>query len=317
MIVVAGESLVDLIVREDGSVAATPGGGPYTVARALGRLERPVAFLGRISADRFGRILRARLAGDGVDVSLAPSTDEPTLLAVAELDADGSARYRFHSAGTAAVGLVPSDLEGGALPAGATVLHVGSLGFVLEPMAATIETLVAGARSDVLVMADPNCRPAAITDEPAYRARLGRLLARTDIVKVSTDDLAWLSPDLDPGAAARRLIAAGPRVVLVTDGGRPVRIVTTAHDTVLDVPPVRVVDSVGAGDSFGAGFLAAWTAAGRGRAELDDPAAVEDATRFAIVVGAKTAARAGADPPTLAELGDGTPGWSSLRPRVP
>ncbi len=308
MIVVAGESLVDLLVREDGSVTATPGGGPYNVARALGRLERPVAFLGRLSTDRFGRILRERLAADGVDVSLATATDDPTLLAVAELDAGGSARYRFHTANTAAVGFVPEDLPGG-LPASTTVLQIGTLGLVLEPMASTIETLVASAGPDVLVMADPNCRPAAITDEPAYRARLDRVLARTDVIKVSTDDLAWLSPDLDPVAATRRLIGAGPAVVLVTDGGRAVRIVTRSGVTAIDVPPVRVVDTIGAGDGFGAGFLAAWTFAGHGRAELRDPDALAEATRFAIEVGARTAGRAGADSPHLAELRGPAPGW--------
>ncbi|MBA2719119.1 MAG: substrate-binding domain-containing protein, partial [Chloroflexi bacterium] len=265
MIVVAGESLIDLLVREDGSVRATPGGGPYNVARALGRLGRPVAFLGRISTDRFGRILRERLVADGVGLTMAPTTDDPTLLAVAELDAGGSAGYRFHTTGTAAVGLVPGDLPAG-LPATTTVLHVGTLGLVLQPMAATIEQLVARAGSDVLVMADPNCRPSAISDEPAYRARLGRVLARIDVVKVSTDDLAWLEPALDVVAAARVLVSAGPPTVLVTDGGRPVRIVTAGAVTAVDVPRVVVVDSVGAGDAFGAGFLAAWTAAGHGRA---------------------------------------------------
>lgn len=308
MIVVAGESLVDLLVREDGSVTATPGGGPYNVARALGRLERPVAYLGRLSTDRFGRILRERLAADGVDLSLATATDDPTLLAVAELDAGGSARYRFHTAGTAAVGFIPANIPDG-LPASTTVFQVGTLGLVLEPMATTIEALVASAAPDILVMADPNCRPAAITDEPAYRARLERVLARTDIVKVSTDDLAWLAPDLDPVAATRRLIAAGPAVVLVTDGGRAVRIVTKSDVATIDVPPVRVVDSVGAGDGFGAGFLAAWTGAGRGRADLRDRDAVAAATHFAVEVGARTAGRAGADPPHLAELRGVAPGW--------
>ena len=307
VIVVAGESLIDLLVREDGSVNATPGGGPYNVARALGRLGRPVAFLGRISTDRFGRILRERLVADRVDLTIAPTTDDPTLLAVAELDTGGSAGYRFHTTGTAAVGLGPGDLPAG-LPATTSVLHVGTLGLVLEPMAATIEGLIAHAGSDVLVMADPNCRPSAISDEPAYRARLDRVLARVDVVKVSTDDLAWLDPGLDAVGAARALVSAGPPIVLVTDGGRPVRIVTAGAVTAVDVPRVAVVDSVGAGDAFGAGFLAAWTAAGHGRAELLDQAAIKGATLFAVEVGARTAARAGADPPTLAELREVAPG---------
>lgn len=301
MIVVAGESLIDLLVRPDGSVAAVPGGGPFTTARTLGRLGAQASFLGRLSSDAFGRILRAALEADGVDLGLAPTTDDPTLLAVADIAADGSATYRFHAIGSAAAGLSATDLPGG-LPAAATAFHVGTLGLVLEPMADTIARLVAAAPPDVVVMIDPNCRQAAITDEVAYRARLGAVLRRADVVKVSVDDLAWLDPGRAELGAARRLLGSGAAVVLVTDGSRPVRIVTERDVVALHVPAVDVVDTIGAGDAFGAGFLAAWTRDGRGRSDLADPEAVIAATRFAIEVGARTATRAGADPPTLAEL---------------
>jgi fructokinase len=301
MIVVAGESLIDLIVGADGRVEAIPGGGPYNVARALGRLHRPVAFLGRLSTDRFGSTLRAGLATDGVGLDLAPATDAPTLLAVAELDAAGAATYHFYVDGTAAPGLSAVDVRNG-LPATATALHVGTLGLVFDPMATTIEGLVLTVRPDVLVIADPNCRPTAIADPAAYRARLKRILGRVDVVKVSVDDLAWLDPGSDPVDAARRLMDGGPAASLVTDGEQPVRLVTSSGVTELVVPAVRVVDTVGAGDAFGAGFLAAWTGAGRGRADLADDVALASATRFAIEVGTRTTTRAGADPPTLAEL---------------
>jgi len=302
MIVVAGESLIDLIVDASGRVEARPGGGPYNVARTLGRLGQSVAFLGRLSRDRFGSLLRAGLAAEHVDLGLAPLTDAPTLLAVAELDADGAATYRFYVEGTAAAGLSAADVRDG-LPAATTALHVGTLGLVFEPMAATIESVVAGLGPDVLLMADPNCRPTAIRDAAAYRARLGRILGRVDVLKVSVDDLAWLDPGTAPVEGARRLMAGGAVAVLITDGARPVRLVTPAGVRELAVPPVRVVDTVGAGDAFGAGFLAAWTAAGRGRADLADQAALAVATRFAIEVGRLTTTRAGAEPPTLAELG--------------
>ena len=301
MIVVAGESLIDLIVDQDGRVEAVPGGGPYNVARALGRLGRRVAFLGRLSTDRFGSILRAGLAAEGVDLELAPTTDEPTLLAVAELDPAGGATYRFYVEGTAAPGLSATDLSNG-IPPTATALHVGTLGLVFEPMATTIETLVEAAPPEVLVMADPNCRPTAIRDPAAYLARLDRILGRVDVVKVSVEDLLFLDVAAEPLDAARRILDRGPAAVLVTAGGRPVQLVTPNGVAELSVPAVRIVDTVGAGDAFGAGFLAAWTGAGRGRDDLGDDAALAAATRFAIEVGARTTNRAGADSPTLAEL---------------
>ena len=301
MIVVAGESLIDLILGADGRVEAVPGGGPYNVARTLGRLGQAVAFLGRLSTDRFGSILRAGLAAENVELGLAPTTDDPTLLAVVELDGGGAARYRFYVDGTAAPGLSAVDLPD-SLPATTTALHVGTLGLVFEPMAASIESLVGGVAADVLVVADPNCRPTAIVDAGRYRARLWRVLGRVDIVKVSVDDLAWLDPLAEPLEAAKRLMDRGPAAVLVTDGPRPVRLVTAAGVLELAVPVVRVVDTVGAGDAFGAGFLAAWTDAGRGREDVADRDALAAATRFAIQVGALTTTRAGAEPPTLAEL---------------
>ena len=301
MIVVAGESLVDLLVRPDGRVAAVPGGGPFNVARALARLGTKVAFIGRVSTDRFGTIIHDRLEGDGVDLRWVRRTDDPTLLAVAELDDAGAATYRFHSAGTAAVGLVEGDLP--PLPAAIDALHVGTLGLVFEPMATTIEAIVAGVDPATLVMVDPNVRPAAIVDEAAYRARLDRILARADVVAASVEDLRWLRPAREPDSTAEDLLEGGPAAVLVTDGPRAVTIASLAGRRTIHPPLVDVVDTVGAGDAFGAGFLAAWTAARRTRDDLVDLDALGSATAVAARVAALTATRAGAEPPTRSELG--------------
>jgi fructokinase len=302
VIVVAGEALVDLIVGADGRLSANAGGGPYNAARTIARLGGTSAFLGRVSTDRFGQNLYGTLQADGVDLSLVVRTDQPTTLAVAELDAGGAATYHFYTEGTAAAGLLPGDLRGG-LPRSARALHVGTLGLVLEPTASTLAMVVDQADPDVLVFVDPNCRPAVVADVAAYRARLRPVLERADVVKVSGDDLDFLYPETDYLVATRELVAVGPTVVLFTDGARSVRIVTDEAEVEVGVPRVQVVDTVGAGDSFGGAFLVAWLAGGRGPGDLGDGPALRDAVEAAVVVAGITCGRQGADPPRLGELG--------------
>ena len=303
MIVVAGEALIDRIESPDGRVVDVPGGGPYNVARTIALLGGTVAFLGRLSTDVWGELLRSRLIADGVDLRLTVSTDDPTPIASARVDRDGSATYVFQVEGSAAAGLVLHDIPGG-LPPETAALHVGTLGLVLEPMATTIETLVGTLGADVLVMLDLNCRPSAIADPAAYRARIDQVLARTDVVKASVEDLAYLRPGAEALHAASGLLALGPPAVLLTDGARPVRIVTAAGVDELPIPPVRVVDTVGAGDAFGGGFISEWIGAGLPRGDAGRRESLISATAFAIAVAGLTTTRAGAEPPAAAEVSE-------------
>ncbi len=304
MIIVAGDALVDLIVRADGSISAVPGGGPYNSARAVGRLGMPVSWIGGLSTDRFGRELEAGLSGAGVDLSMAQRTDLPTTLALAEIGADGAASYRFYTDSTSAPAVYPGPLAGG-MPADTGAVLTGTLGFVLEPMATTIEGMVAALPPDLLLMIDPNCRPSITRDAEGYRARITRVLARADIVKASTEDLAFLLPDASLNAAVAWMQALGPRVVLVTDGAAPVRVLVDGVEHRVVAPTVDVVDTIGAGDTFGGAFLACLVQGGGGRYSAGDPEAVLRAARLAVRASAFVCERAGADPPTLTELG----GW--------
>ena len=263
IVVVAGEALIDLIVLPDGRLVPAPGGGPYNTARAIARLDVPVAWIGGLSSDRFGRMLETGLVRDGVSLDLVQRTDLPTTLALAELDEDGVAAYRFYVDGTSAPAVVTGPFEAG-LPAGTRAVHVGTLGLVLEPMAAALELLVAMLPDDVTLMVDPNCRPSITTDPDGYRARVARVMERTDVVKVSADDLAWLYPGVPLSEAVARLAGDRDRVVLLTDGGRSVTVHAGGANHTMPVPSVRVVDTVGAGDTFGGAFLAAIVRAGAG-----------------------------------------------------
>jgi fructokinase len=298
MIVVGGEALVDLVIDPDGAVTAKLGGGPFNAARAIGRLRSDVAFLGALSRDRFGVLLLDQLLRDEVDDSLVEFTDLPTTLASAELDEHGAATYHFYLTETAA-----PNLHLLSLPAGVTVLHIGTLGMVLEPLATTLEAVVGSVGDEVLVLLDPNCRPRVTPDRAGYLARLERMLRRTDVVKVSTDDLDFIATD-DHAAGVRLLLEGGAAVVLHTDGGRSVHIHWPTDEIEVPVPAVEVVDTIGAGDSFGGAFAAWWDQAGLGRRDLDDREAVRAAVTAAVEVAAVSCSRVGAQPPRRAELGD-------------
>jgi fructokinase len=301
VIVVAGEALVDLVPDGDGSLRAHPGGGPFNTARTIGRLEQPVAYLGRLSSDRFGQRLAGLLAEDGVDLATVVRTHEPTTLALAEVDPAGVASYRFYAAGTAAPGLTP-EAALAALPAEVAILHVGTLGLALEPMAMALEAVVESLAGRALVAVDPNCRPDAAPDENAYRQRLAAVIGHSDVVKVSEEDLRWLHPGQPERETARELLASGPAVVLLTRGDAGAAALLSAEEIEVPAPPARIVDTIGAGDAFGGAFVAWWHSKGLGRSDLGDTDAVREATRFACLVAARTCERAGASPPRLREL---------------
>lgn len=309
VIVVAGECLVDLIPTPQGLLRPVLGGGPFTVARSVGRLGGDVAYLGTLSTDGYGSRARAALAEAGVRDDWAPAVDLPTTLAAVDLSTADAARYLFYTEGTSAPALSATQADA-VLAASPAVLHVGTLGLVLEPAAEALSGLVDRVGPDCLVMVDPNSRPAALTSpgvEARHRDRLTAVLGRADVVKVSVEDLDWLRPGVPPADAAAGLAAEHDALVLLTDGGNGVLVATPAGSVRVAVPRVAVVDTVGAGDCFCGGFLTGWTAA-----SAADPAAdlrdlspdgpVLAAVRYGAAVAAICVTRIGADPPTAAEV---------------
>ena len=303
VILVGGEALFDVVAGDGDALEAHPGGGPFNAARTIARLEQPVAYLGRLSTDRFGDRLERILLDDGVSLESVIRTEDPTTLALAELGAGRSvSRYRFYTQGTSAAGLT-SEAALVALPERVATLFVGTLGLVLEPMASALEAVVdCMAGTDTMVVVDPNCRPQVIADPAAYRRRLRWILARTHLVKVSEEDVAFLDPDRDPVEATRALLADGPAVALLTRGGEGAAVVTRDTEVMVTAPRVTVVDTIGAGDAFAGGFLSWWRERGLGADALVDLETVVEATNFACLVAARTVERAGASPPYRSEL---------------
>jgi fructokinase len=302
VITVVGEALIDLVLEPQGTLTSALGGAPFNTARTCGRLGADVSFVGSISVDRFGTRLFDQLAADRVRTDNVRRCQEPTTLAVAELDDRGTARYRFYIEGTSAPAL------GEVLDVSQGMLFVGGLGLVLQPMATTVEAIVAGASGGAAIMVDVNARPEIVTDRQQFVSRVERVLRSADVVKVSDEDLAYLDPGQPPVDAARRLLGAGPKAVLMTAGGDGVMVITRNGEQRVAVEPVDVVDTIGAGDAFSGGFMTWWTEAALGAADLSSIDHVAAAAEAACTVAGVVCSRRGADPPWRHELPDS---WSA------
>ena len=301
MVVVAGEALVDVIHQPDGTEHTRPGGGPFNTARALARLGVPVSFLGHLSSDDQGRELARRLADDGVVTDLATVGPEPSTVARAYVDGTGSARFEFASAGTSAPELT-ADMVPAKLDSSVDALHVGTLGLLLEPMATTVSSLVERERRRRLIMVDPNVR-LGLTEEVGYRERLLNVIRASTVVKASDSDVAWLYPGASYREAAETMLDVGPRLVFVTlgtDGAFAAHGELRIH---VRAPRVDVVDTIGAGDAFGAGVLAWLHDHDLIDPELElDGSQLQSALEYACRAASLTCARAGADPPWKREM---------------
>ncbi|NBB98581.1 MAG: carbohydrate kinase [Alphaproteobacteria bacterium] len=305
MILCCGEALIDMLPRETGAgedaFAPYPGGAVFNTAIALGRLGVQAGFFCPLSDDLFGQRLRAALDASGVDHALSPAVDRPCTLAFVTLT-NGQAQYAFYDSGTALREMTLAELP--VLDDSVRALFFGGISLVGAPSGAGFATLC-GHAGDRVVMLDPNIRSGFIRDATAYRARLDGMLARADIVKVSDEDLHWLMGAGDLAELAQGLRDRGPRVVIVTEGAKGARAFHAGGVAQAAASPVAVVDTVGAGDTFNAGFLAALDEAGL--LSRDAVAGLRgDALTAALSLGARAAAvtvsRAGANPPRRDEL---------------
>jgi fructokinase len=326
VLAVLGELVVDLLpvpsagAGPEGTApqyVARPGGNALNVAVAAGRLGTPVRLLARLGTGPLAGNLRRHAELSGVDPRGFVSAAEPVSLAVVGLGADGSPDYGFHVAGAADWQWTDEELEQ-VLPPRTALLHVGSISSWTAPGSEAIARLVerVSAGGAALVSVDPNIRP-PLADGPAarlignteegVRARLDRLLASADVVKVSSEDLAWLEPGVeDLDEAAQRWAARGPALVVLTDGGSDLRVARPGRGLLHRAPPrVVVADTVGAGDSLAAGLFSGLLRRGitsrTALADLTDDdllGLVDDAA----LVAAVNCTRVGADPPTRAEL---------------
>lgn len=308
MILCSGEALIDMlpVPTPTGGSGFEPhvGGAVFNTAIALGRLGVGVGMLTGVSTDSFGTSLAAALTANGVNTAHVVYADRPTTLAFVELN-DGHASYMFYDENSAGRMLAPHELPD--LSADVSALYFGGISLACEPCADTYAGLLAREGHARAVMIDPNIRPGFIRDADRFRTRLSGMFKQTDIVKVSDEDLAWLYPDpISTPAKIKALLDQGPAMVIVTRGGEGATAYLT-DGAEITVPALRakVVDTVGAGDTFNAGVLAKLSEFGlltKNALRNLSPDAVQEALAFGARVAAVTVSRAGANPPWAADL---------------
>ena len=308
MILCCGEALIDMIptpttAGPDGFVPHA-GGAVFNTAIALGRLGAQVGMLSGLSSDMFGRQLVDGLKASHVDVSHLVVSDRPTTLAFVRL-VGGHATYDFYDENSAGRMITPGDMP--ALSAEVSALYFGGISLACEPGADAYADLLARNAEGRAVMIDPNIRPGFIKDIERYRQRLDRMLALSDIVKVSDEDLNWINPaPLSLRDKVTELLAKGPSVVILTRGGEGA-MGYLANGEEVQVPAVKaeIVDTVGAGDTFNAGVLAKMSELGqlhKSALATLSPEVLTEALAYGARVAAVTVSRAGANAPWVEEI---------------
>jgi len=291
-----GEALVDVVHDRAGGVAEHPGGSPLNVAVGLARLGATVQLASCLGDDAHGALVRRHAEASGV--AIAPGTFGAiprTSTARATLAADGGASYEF------AVEWRPARPD----VTGFDVVHTGSIAAYLEPGAATVLDAVGEASANALVSFDANVRPTLIGSRAAAVARVAEFAGLAQLVKMSDEDAAWLYPGRTAEQSASALATESGAVAVITRGAAGGLLAAGSEVVTFDAFPVTTVDTVGAGDSFMAGFLFAVVAGGlvpQLRRRAAHAGELHDAARFAAACAAITASRAGADLPSADEV---------------
>ena len=302
-ILAIGEALIDVVMtyEQPDFPVEIPGGSPANVALTLGRLGRPVALATWIGLDERGRLIDFHMNDSDVHVTAASRGASHTSTALARLDESGAASYTF-------------DLEWAPtppikVPPTAQILEAGSISAIIEPGASAVLDALTRGREHALVCFDPNARPSIMGEPEAALASIERFIALADVVKVSDEDIEWLTGGAPIDEVVERWLGMGPSLVVVTRGKHGSEVATASGLRFTKMPgDVAVVDTVGAGDSFMGGIIdAMWGMGLRGgearetlrtlpeeqvRAIIDRASAVSDVT----------VSRKGANPPWAHEL---------------
>ena len=306
MIICCGEALIDMLPRQLADrtdvFLPVPGGAIFNTAIALGRLGEETGFMSGISTDMFGEQLIEALQGSKVDPSFCIRSDQPTTLAFVKLTG-GHATYSFFDENSAVRLISACDLP--EVPDTIEAMHFGAISLIPEPCGTAFEALMRKNHEKTVISLDPNIRPGFITDATAHRERINRMIAMADIVKVSDEDIDWITDGGDSKATIDQWLADGVSLTLLTKGADGVTAFTASGEIHQPAEKVDVIDTVGAGDTFNAGLLAGLRSAlilNKPTLKRADPASIQPALALASRVAAHVVGQAGANPPWRHEI---------------
>lgn len=306
MIICCGEALIDMLPRNletgDDVFLPVPGGAIFNTAIALGRLGEHAGFISGISNDMFGEQLVKALKASNVSDQYCIRNDQPTTLAFVKLT-DGNAEYSFFDELSAGRSVSKTDFP--AIDLGVKALHFGAISLIPEPCGSAYEALLLDQAQSRVISLDPNIRTGFIKDADAHRARIKRMSAAADIIKVSDEDLAWIADGRDENIQIKTWFDQSASIVIITRGGDGAEVFTRNYNFVAPANKTTVIDTVGAGDTFNAGLLAGLQRAGmleKDKLKSIDQEILENAVKLANKVASVTVSRAGANPPWQHEL---------------
>ncbi len=308
MIICCGESLIDMIPLEleDNEILYSPltGGAIYNTSIALGRLNVSAGLLSGVSTDLFGEKLISDLIYSNVNVDYLIRNTRPTTLAFVAVQ-NGHAEYTFYDESSAGNSICLNDFPN--IPKIVSTLCFGGISLCTEPAASAYEKLFIQESSNRVLFLDPNIRSNFINDEISYRSRLKKMISLCDILKVSDEDLDWIIPlNIDVKSKVEQLIKLGAKIIIVTKGAEGVSaFIVNGNEIKVPAESVDIIDTVGAGDTFNAGFLAKLSQLDLLSKEKINNLSSDQITKaldYGVKVASITVSRKGANPPFLNEV---------------
>jgi fructokinase len=303
----SGEILYDFLSMTPGVGLAKsetfqkrPGGSPFNIAVGLAHLGQKTGFLVKLGTDEFGLELKNLLLAEGLDARyLVEGQGQNTTLAIAAIDKAGKPEFRFYRDNAADISLtwdeLPQELRDPAQLSHVVMYHFGSVSLGEPPASETyIRLFEAMKKQNVLTVLDPNIRPLYLKDKTDFRDCLLKWIAQVDVLKMSDDDLTWITREKTVEAGLEKLPCNKNGLVIVTEGAGGAFALWHGQKTTAPAFKVQVAETTGCGDAFMAGVMYKLVPFAEDRLKRLDLPKLQNILRFANACAALVATRYGA-----------------------